>query len=434
MKYPAFTPFISLVSGLLVLVLMFGGATLAAAQTETTLYSFMQFNGDGNYPEAGLVADSEGALYGTTFFGGHSAGVVYKMTPPANLGGAWTETVIYSFSGASGELAYCNLVINNQTGTLYGTTAGGGLYGAGVVFELTPPAQSGGAWTETVLHNFTGLGDGGSPYAGVITDTQGRLYGTAWNGGRNHVGAVYRLSPPSQSGGAWREEVLYSFAAHTGGSDGAGPSGGLVMDNSGALYGTTALGGGPDNRGIAFKLTPPTSGVGPWSETILHTFTGGSDGGPSVASLIIDNSGALYGVTKQGGTGAPQCYRGCGTVFQLVPPSTLGGAWTENVLYAFADGKDGLDPEAGLTFDGTGGVYGTTFAGGEHLGGTVFDLTPPVGGVGPWTKTVLYAFPVKTPGPGCNPLGSLLLLGSTLYGTTDTCGQSGVGAVFAITP
>jgi uncharacterized repeat protein (TIGR03803 family) len=434
MKYPSFTPVSSPVSAFLVLVLITGAAALAAAQTETTLYSFMQFNGDGNYPEAGLVADSAGALYGTTFFGGHSAGVVYKMTPPANLGGAWTETVIYSFQGASGELAYCNLLINDQTGTLYGTTAGGGLYGAGVVFELTPPAQSGGAWTETVLHNFTGRGDGGSPYAGVIADTQGRLYGTAWNGGKNYVGAVYRLSPPSQSGGAWREEVLYSFAAHTGGSDGAGPSGGLVMDNSGALYGVTALGGGPDNRGIAFKLTPPASGVGPWSENILHSFTGGSDGGRPDASLILDSTGAFYGTTSEGGTGAPQCYLGCGTVFQLVPPSTQGGAWTENVLYTFANGKDGYKPINSLTFDGTGGLYGTTFGGGDHTGGTVFHLTPPLGGQGPWTKTVLYAFPNLTPGPGCDLDGSLLLAGGTLYGTAAQCGQQRVGAVFAITP
>ncbi len=429
MKYPAFTPVTSLLSAFVALALMFGGATLAAAQTETTLYSFTQLG--GNHPEAGLVADSEGALYGTALL---TNGIVYKMTPPAHQGGAWSETLLFAFQGASGELPYCNLIINDHNGKLYGTTNGGGLYGAGVVFELTPPAQSGGAWTETVLYNFTAQGDGGFPYAGVIADTQGRLYGTATRGGKNFVGAVYRLSPPSQSGGAWSEEVLYSFAGHTGGTDGAVPVAGLVMDNTGALYGTTELGGGPDDSGIAFKLTPPASGDGPWSESILHTFTGGSDGGPSIANMIIDSSGALYGVTQHGGIGRPECYHGCGTVFQLVPPSSSGGDWTENVLYAFADGNDGFEPEAGLTFDGTGGLYGTTFAGGEHIGGTVFELTPPVGGVGPWTKTVLYAFSDKTPGPGCNPHGSLLLAGGTLYSTTLSCGKTRFGAVFALAP
>jgi uncharacterized repeat protein (TIGR03803 family) len=272
--------------------LMFAGATLAAAaQSETTLYSFQNDLTDGNYPEAGLAADSSGALYGTTFLGGagsgggYDVGTVFKLTPPANPGGAWTEGVIFAFSGISGESPYCNLLIDQGTGTLYGTTVGGGLYGEGVVFSLTPPTQSGASWTETVLWNFGGTDDGAGPYAGVIADAQGRLYGTTYSGGKHHAGTVYRLSPPAQLGGVWSEHVLHSFAWCEGGTDGGSPFAGVVLDNMGHLYGTT-MQGGFDNHsnGVAYMLTPPASGNGAWSETILHTFTGGSDGAVPVAS------------------------------------------------------------------------------------------------------------------------------------------------------
>jgi uncharacterized repeat protein (TIGR03803 family) len=320
------------------------------------------------------------------------------------------------------------LLINKVTGRLYGTTAGGGTSGQGVVYQLTPPAQVGGAWTEAVLHNFTGLGDGGSIYGGLIADKQGRIYGTTEWGGQHSSGLVFRLLPPSQSGGAWTEQRLYSFK---GGNDGEIPVSSLIFDSAGALYGTT-YGGGPNQGGTIFKLTPPASGVGPWSESVLYTFTGGSDGGRPYDSLIFDSAGALYGTTSEGG-GTPQCYHGCGTVFQLTPPSTAGGAWTENVLYAFTGGRDSFKPDASLIFGSAGALYGTTIYGGDNGGGEVFKLTPPAAGQGPWTKTAFWAFSNTGGGPS-TPICSLLLLGNTFYGTTAGGGSSRVGAVFSITP
>ena len=306
---------------------------------------------------------------------------MFKLTPPATSGGDWTETVLYRFTGSSdGNNPWASLVFDSA-GALYGTTSGnaGGPAGAGTVFKLTPPTTSGGAWTQSVLHSFcsqSGCSDGFEPIAGLIFDTVGALYGTTFSGGASDSGTVFKLTPPAIPGGAWNESVLYSF---TGGSDGMFPyTGSLIFDSSGALYGTTGAGGNlgcvaypgaPPGCGTVFKLTPPPIPGGAWNESVPHTFTGKPDGAFPYAGLVFDASGALYSTTFGGNN-----------VFKLSPPATSGGAWTESVLYHFTGGSDGYAPYAGLIFDAAGTLYGTTGHGASsgcegHGCGTVFEIT-----------------------------------------------------------
>jgi uncharacterized repeat protein (TIGR03803 family) len=250
--------------------------------------------------------DATGNLYGTTGFGGASnAGTVFKLDPSGN------KTVLYSFKGGSdGDVPVAGLIMD-AAGNLYGTTEDGGSsncsFGCGIVFELDP------AGNETVLHSFTGSpGDGGRPVAGLIMDTAGNLYGTTAEGGSGTCTVINGI-PVSGCGTVFKldpagnETVLHSF---TGGSDGIQALAALLMDAAGNLYSTTEL-GGSFGSGIVFKLDP--SG----NETLLHTFTGGNDGAaPLFASLIMDTAGNLYGTTQNGG-GSSNCTVGCGTVFKL---------------------------------------------------------------------------------------------------------------------
>ena len=345
---------------------------LGGAWSESVLYSFTGYPGDGASPTAGLIADQSGALYGTTLYGGaYNYGAVFKLTPPAQSGGAWSESVLYSFTGYPGDGAspYAGVIFGGS-GAVYGTTYVGGAVGAGTVFKLTPPAQSGGVWSESVLHSFTGPPDGGYPFAGVIFGGSGALYGTTSEGGAAGAGTVFKLTPPARSGGAWSESVLYSF---TGAADGGYPIGGVILDVFGALYGTTEDGGAYD-YGTVFKLTPPPPRI-TWGESVLHSFTGAADGGSPEAGVIFDQLGALYGTTIEGGAGcAPY---GCGAVFKLTPPARSGGAWGESVLHRFTGSLgDGALPLAGVIFDQSGALYGTTYEGGADGYGTVFKLTP----------------------------------------------------------
>jgi uncharacterized repeat protein (TIGR03803 family) len=214
------------------------------------------------------------------------------------------------------------------------------------------------AQTLTTLYSFTGGSDGQCPLAGLTADANG-IYGTTLLGSKSNLGTVFQLIPPPLFGGPWRERVLYGFT----GSDGAHPHAGLIADATGALYGTTWL-GGTAGYGTVFKLTPPAaSGWTWWTETVLHNFTG-SDGAEPLAGLIADAAGALYGTTRYGGAS------GRGTVFKLTPPAASGGSWTETVLHGF-NGSDGDTPLAGLLADATGALYGTTEWGGPGGYGTV---------------------------------------------------------------
>jgi len=419
----------SLAAVLFVATLLFAGTPLTAAQTETTIHAFK----GGSDPLGGLVADANGALYGTTYYGGEfGQGSVYEMVPPSTQGGAWTVTTIYSFSKTKltdGGHPSGSLLLNLQNHKIRGTARLGGSGTYGVVYELSPPIQAGGPWTEAVLYTFTGGLDGGTPVAGVISDTKGVLYGTAASGGQYNGGVVFRLSPP-KPGGIWTEKVLHSFK---GGTDGSLPLAGLIFDNLGALYGTTWAGGqrsGGSCCGMVFQLKPPLSGTGPWTENVLHRFTGASDSAAPSAGLIFDSNGALYGTTAGYG---PNDH---GNIFQLSPPSSGTGPWTETILHTFTGGSDGAQPEASLIFDSTGALYGTTHFGGSMGVGTAFKLSPPSTQGGAWTEYVMHSFSwpsVST--DGAYPQAPLLLLGNTFSGTTFYGGAAvnAAGTVFEIT-
>jgi uncharacterized repeat protein (TIGR03803 family) len=393
----------------------------AAAQTETLVHSFsFNRNGkDGSTPYSTLAIDASGNLYGTTSVGGaYNYGAVFEVSPKA--GGGWTEKILHSFinNGEDGREPNAGVVLA-AAGDLYGTTVLGGVYGVGTVFELSPKA--GGGWTEKILHSFIGNGkDGDEPYAGVVLDASGNLYGTTIGGGANGSGTAFEVSP--RVGGGWTEKILYSFIPENRGE--LQSYSGLILDGAGNLYGTTAV-GGSSGFGSVFELSPAEGGG--WTETVLHSFNDPRKGGsePS-ASLILDQAGNLYGTTVVGGA------QNRGVVFELVPAE--GGTWTETVLHAFnKNGPDGDYPHAGLIFDTAGNLYGTTASGGKSMDGTVFELTPAGGGV--WTWATLYAFKRQNYKDGIFPYGGLVFdTAGNLYGTTSEGGDNDLGTVFEITP
>ena len=302
------------------------------------------------------------------------------------------EIVIYnqssSTAGPAGDL------IADSNGTLYGIADGGGAYGS--VYSLTPPATGQTAWTETVLYSFQGGTDGIYPIAGLTPDGQGGFFGTTTQGGTgtcplffglSGCGTVYRLTPPAQGQTAWTETVLYSFQ---GGTDGNQPASRLLLEpTTGVLYGITFI-GGTYGAGTVFALTPPAQGQTNWIETVFHTFTGGSDGGYPFAYLIEDASGALYGTTTGGG------YLGYGSAFKMTPPAAGQTDWTETVIHSFGGWGfgDAGSPDAGLVADSSGNLYSTAVDGGAGglNNGAVFELSPPSGGETNWTETILYTF------------------------------------------
>ena len=266
--------------------------------TETILYSFTG-RGDGASPLAGLVIDAAGNLYGTTSSGGANYnGAVFELSPPGQLGGKWTESVLYSFGTGTDGAVPVGGVSFDASGNLYGTTSAGGGYGFGTVFQLIP----GTPWTENKLHDFQNGDDGAVPYAGLVADTSGNFYGAATEGGSNGGGTIFQLTP---SNGTWNFNVISSVP-------GWGISGSFrnvaVDPSSGNLYATTHCDGNY-NSGTVYELTP--SG-GTWDYNLLYTFTGGKDGLYSFSSLVLDQ-GKLYGTTKYGGT------KQKGVIFEVTP-------------------------------------------------------------------------------------------------------------------
>jgi len=310
---------------------------------------------------------------------------------------------LYTFTGGTdGAYLGANLTFDSA-GNLYSTTNLGGAYGYGTVFQLTPNGD--GSWSESVIHSFNGA-DGSTPTSGSpIFDLAGNLYGTTNQGGDYGAGAVFELTPNGD--GSWTESVIHSF----NGADGSQPIAGLIFDQAGNLYGTTTA-GGVSGGGTVFQLAP--NGDGTWTESVLHSFSGGDGSGPT-ANLALDSAGNLYGTSLYGGA------YGEGTVFELIP--NADGTWTESVLHSFS-GRDGRLPWWGLIFDHNGNAYGTTWAGGAYDGGTIFRLKP--NGDGSWKETVLYSFP--TNGPGNIVLDSA----GSFYGITMKGGTYGYGTVFRL--
>jgi uncharacterized repeat protein (TIGR03803 family) len=426
-------------------VLNLTARTQTFAASESTLWNFGNGN-DGGAPQAGLVTDTDGNLYGTTILGGvFGGGTVFELTPPSIVGGQWSESVLWNFNGEDGFEPYAGLVID-ANGNLYGTTIGGGAFAsendpfAGTVFELTLPSTNGGKWTESVLWSFGDGTDGFSPAAGLIMDGGGNLYGTTAAGGAFSAGTVFEVSPPSAIGGSWTESVLWSFGS---GADSSEPFAGLIVDKSGNLYGTTSAGGAygesatTHGDGTAFELTPPATIAGDWTEAVLWSFGNGKDGATPEAGLILDASGNLYGTTSKGGSyGASS--GGYGTAFELSPPATIDGNWTESVLWSFGNGSDGAAPEAGLITDLSGNLYGTTSKGGSYdisQGGygTTFELSPPATTDGNWTESILWSFGLGD--DGVQPQANLSMdAKGNLYSTSLVGGTFGAGTVFEIAP
>jgi uncharacterized repeat protein (TIGR03803 family) len=263
------------------------------------------------------------------------------------------------------------------------------------------------------LYSFEGGSDGGGPTAGLIFDRAGNLYGTAEGAGANSCGTVFGLTP---SAAFWTETILHVFSCDFTGDDGFAPTGDLTFDGAGNLYGTTYY-GGANGYGTIFELT--LSG-GAWKETILHSFTG-NDGSNPYGSLIFDKAGNLYGTTLFGGE------NGDGVVFELKPSQ---GGWAETVLHSFA-GSDGLNPNPSLTFDRAGNLYGTTNSGGASGLGTVFEL---MRSGGTWTEHVLYSFTTVFPDGTVPGAGVIFDSAGNLYGTTSQGGSSNGGTVFELMP
>jgi uncharacterized repeat protein (TIGR03803 family) len=303
--------------------------------------------------------------------------------------------VIHSFAdGDEGALPDASLIVGRH-GVLFGTTKNGGTSRHGTVFSLTPPGAAGGEWTAAVLHSFAGGSDGSTPFAPLVTDDRGALYGTTTSGGATGAcscGIVFRLTPPEPGETAWRETVLYRFA---GAPDGAHPYGGLIIDGRGVLYGTTVDGGVAEGTcgqsrgcGTVFKLTPPADGAVEWSETVLYRFTGRGDGEFPQSALVMDTRGALYGTTIRSGVPGEGS-----TVFRLMPPTDGIGVWSLTVVQRFRGANSVV--HSALTIDSAAALYGTVSDNKpiDSIAGTVFKLIPPVTREAAWTKIDLRHVP-----------------------------------------
>jgi uncharacterized repeat protein (TIGR03803 family) len=382
---------------------------LFAASKEKVLYSF----GNAAEPEAGLIFDASGNLYGTTVNGGSDGqGTVFELTHGTD--GRWKEKVLHNF-GSQGCNPVANLLID-ATGSLYGTTSGLNCDN-GTIFQLVPGRND--SWTYNVLYSFTGS-DGDQPDAGLISDAAGNLFGTTVGGG-NGWGNVFELK--RHANGKWTEKVLYSFDFNF--KDGVFPEASLVFDPAGNLYGTTwgggdtGLGCGGQGCGTVFELTPSANGT--WKEKVLQSFSGEDGTNPS-APLIQGTNGNFYGTTSYGGVHL------AGTVFELTPGTN--GTWNEKVLHSF-NGQDGEAIYGGLVSDADGNLYGMAAEGGLYGGGTAFELTSKARGE--WTEKTLYSFLLKRKG-GYEPRASLIFDGAgNLYGTTLFGGAYYSGTVFEIT-
>jgi hypothetical protein len=461
----------------------------ATAPNYSVLHSFTS-GADGYFPVAGLTLGKHGVLYGTTQYGGTSAtcsggeaGTIFQLTPPSSPGSQWAESVLYTFSSAAGSTPGDCLaeptasVTTGPKGELYGTTLFGGPQGVGTVYELLPPVTPGGSWTMTTLYAFeSATGDPQNPQGGLVIGAGGVLYGTTQFAGSSPVcpfysldygcGAVYSLTPPASPGGSWTYETLYTFQ---GGSDGAAPQTTLTLGPHGVLFGATPAGGpgalcgnnpfagagfSPQSPGCGtiFELDPPATAHGSWTEKVLYGFQGKSDGG--FPTGVVYHDGVLDGTVTVGGDPTNCGGVGCGGVFRLTPPAAPGGSWTERLLYSFSGASDGLYPYAGLAVGQDGSLYGTTRDGGNTGAcaqspgcGVVFELIPPRDSPGPspeqirpaqeihpWQEKILHRFAASD---GWLPIAPLIidqdgeLVGTTYLGGDSAQCVGGCGVVFA---
>jgi uncharacterized repeat protein (TIGR03803 family) len=362
----------------------------AQTATEVVLYNFGGGT-DGDQPVGGVISDQDGNLYGTTYYGGtHGNGVVYKL----DTTGQYTK--LHNFMGGPGGGNPFAGVVRDPAGNLYGTTLYGGPASAGVVYKVDAAGQY------SVLHGFTRGTDGGLPYAGLTLDPAGNLYGTASSGGIINSTCISGCGVVFTVDATGRFRVLHSFT----GADGDDPHAGVILDPAGNIYGTT-YDGGASGGGVVYELNPAGQ------VTVLYNFTGGADGGQPSAGVIHDSDGVLFGTTFGGGASS------YGTVYRL---DTAG---KETVLHSFPGGGQGRQPAAGVIQDPVGNLYGTTPRAGAAGCGVVYKLDPPA------DYTVLYSF--KCGSDGRQPdAGVIRDSAGNLYGTTIAGGKYSFGVVFKL--
>jgi uncharacterized repeat protein (TIGR03803 family) len=380
------------------------------AQTFTVLHTFTGAN-DGRKPQASLTLDSVGNIYGTApYGGGNGMGTVFKMT---NRPSGWMLTTLYSFTGGSDGAMPLGGVVFGPDGSLYGNTSAGANpacnHGCGAVYNLRPQPRvcnsTACPWLETTLYGFIGGLNGGEPLGNLLFNAAGGIYGTT------EEGTAYVLTPSTHS---WIYHLISYLPGHS--------YAGLISDTAGNLFGTTYDGGGGlCYRGIScgtvFELTPVGSS---WHLNVLHSFQGGNDGGFPLGALVSDRFGNLYGANSGG------------TVFMLTP---AGGNWTFKVLYQLPGPcQIGIGPSCGswgsLAMDASGALYGTAYSDGAYLYGSVFKLTPSNGS---WIYTDLHDFTGGSDG-AAPEAGVTLDTRGNIYGTTAGGGSSGSGVVFEIAP
>ena len=389
---------------------LFQLSPVSGGYTYNTLYSFTDAF-DGASPYQPPTIDNHGNLFvptNSTFggnYGGQFLNVEFELSPAGS--GKWHGSVVHDFPGSPDGFNAVSSLVRDAAGNLYGTTPGGGAYGWGTIFEVTP---SGSASTEKILYSFQGTSDGSLPHAGLALDSAGNLYGVAQFGGSSNClagcGTVFKLSP--SSGGNWSFSVLHTFK---NAQDGSSPTAGVIVDASGNVYGTS-LGGtnttncGGGGCGIVFKLTPTSQGE--WTPHLIYAFSGSihTGGVPAYGTIVMDPSGNLYGVTREGGTSV------YGVVYKLSPQSS--GPWKETVLYNVQQAE--AYSEGTLVLDHAGNLYGTSAGGGTYNYGTVFELSP--SGSGLWTKTTLFSF--NGGSTGGNLQGGVVLdSAGNLFGVSD---------------
>jgi uncharacterized repeat protein (TIGR03803 family) len=425
----------------------------AQAYTYKVLSEFCAGGSCGFAPEATLVLDKAGNLYGTTYQGGvpgnnngnTTPGTAFELSPPGwgitktlkfcdspscYLGG-FPARDRFTYAGASSGKLY------DGVSTLYGATTFYGAAsctdcGSGSIYGLTPTADH-ASWTVTLVHTFPRTTSGAEGFAtsGVVMDRFGNLFGV-----RGYSDLIYELTPPAKAGGSWVFRPLYIFCSKANCADGKLPPSTPIIDNAGNLYGVTLRGGngsGDTSAGTVYKLSPPTTKGGAWVETVLHVFCLKQDtcpdGSSPIGALVMDGRGNLYGTTQSDGQVANSSG---GTVFKLAPPAAPSGTWTYTVLHDF-NGKGA--PMAALIIDNLGNLYGTTTTGGVNSSGTIFELTPPAVVGGQWIYKDLHDFGAE----GNYPVGGLVMgPAGNIYGTTVVGGlvvqarTSTTGTVFEL--
>lgn len=367
-------------------------------------------------------------------------GQVFSLAPPVGSAKTWTYKALYRFDGSVGHYPVGRLAADAH-GNLYGVTEAAGSYNQGTVFRLMKPMNGAGSWTYQALYEFgAATTDGSDPVTGVTLGSNGRVYGTTLLGPGAPSGAgfgtVFELAPPKNGTGLWSERILHQFS---GRGDSAYPGGELAFDSAGRLYGTARGGVGSvgTNYGIVFQIAQASGSADGGTYSVLHRFQPGNDGVYPSGSLLIDNGGNIFGTTFTGGT------TNFGTVYELSPPKAAGRPWSESVLYTFSGYNNaptsGLAMDlAGDLFGTTSGAFQ---ASGYLCGGSAFRLNPPAQGGTAWKEQTLVTFGLRTTKPlGCpdprtiDGNGLLLATSGALFGTTNLFGRSGGGVIYQLSP